>query len=355
MPLVVDGVKLPDNVQEGGWYSGRQAWKDPNSGNWTLSAPGQINALSNQVGAGQMVSDEVNRQSSVAQGQAPDAISNYLKQQQKSYVPGGSQSVGTSGVPLPGGGGGEGIGFSQPQSSLNLPELYQNLYKDLGIADKEEQIKQSEKNYLEARNKIANNPYLSASSMDRRLARIRQQYETETAPIRNEIATKKADIEMQLNLQTKQFDINSEIARQAMDQFNSLLGMGALDRASGEDIAAITRATGLSSSMIQNAIQTQRLSNLQTSIQSFDDGNEEGFVIYSIDPAGNIVNQVRQVTGTSSRAATSTIDDWAKSYLMGGGAGVNTSTRSGGGYSISDASSLLQLEAENLYSSIVGN
>lgn len=79
--------------QNGEWIAGRQYW------NGTYGQPGQINPLSNQQGAGQMVSQEVNRQSSVAQGQAPNAIQNYLAQQT-------AQQQASGGGGMTGGGGG---------------------------------------------------------------------------------------------------------------------------------------------------------------------------------------------------------------------------------------------------------
>lgn len=300
MPIV-DGVNVPNNPQNGAWYQGRQYWDG------TLSAPGVINSKSNQVGAGQAVSDEVNRQSSIAQGKAPDAI--------KTYLSGGAGTG--NGISMPSNtykganavisGQGSGIpGGIQAPPTIDLKSIYDNLYKTSGISEKEAELTKAEKDFLEARNKFSNNPYLSASDMDNRITRIRQKYEQDTAPLRNEIAVKKADIETKLALETKQFDINSQSAQQAISQFNSLLGMGALDNANGEDIASITRATGMSSGMIQSAIQASRDKSLQTSTQSFDDGSEEGFVVYTIDPRGNIVNQVRQVTGKSSKAKATT-------------------------------------------------
>lgn len=59
-------------AEQGAWYDGQQFWGG------TLSAKGVINPLSNQQGAGQKVSSEVNQQSSVAQGLAPNAIDTYL-------------------------------------------------------------------------------------------------------------------------------------------------------------------------------------------------------------------------------------------------------------------------------------
>lgn len=68
----------------GGWYDGSQYW------NGTLSAKGVINSQSNQQGAGQAVSNEILKSTSVAAGKAPDANYNYIY---------GGSSSGNSGVP----------------------------------------------------------------------------------------------------------------------------------------------------------------------------------------------------------------------------------------------------------------
>lgn len=76
---VIDGVKAPaGGFQQGGWYEGRQYW------NGTLSPVGVINSQSDQVGAGQPVSNEVLQQTSVAAGKAPDANQKYIEEQRAS-------------------------------------------------------------------------------------------------------------------------------------------------------------------------------------------------------------------------------------------------------------------------------
>jgi len=70
------GLTAPNGgFQQGGWYSGRQYWGG------TFSDPGVIHESSDQVGAGQEVSEEVNRASSIAAGQAPDAFSKFIAQE----------------------------------------------------------------------------------------------------------------------------------------------------------------------------------------------------------------------------------------------------------------------------------
>lgn len=56
----------------GGWYDGQQYWGG------TLSQRGVINSLSNQQGAGQRVSDEVNAASAAAQGVSVQDFNRYL-------------------------------------------------------------------------------------------------------------------------------------------------------------------------------------------------------------------------------------------------------------------------------------
>jgi hypothetical protein len=170
------------------------------------------------------------------------------------------------------GGGTSGTGVSglndvlNAQPSIDLPGLYQNLYNSSGISDKEATLVDLESKFLEARNKISDNPFLSASMIDQRLQRLQNKYEKETAPIRSEIAMKKADIETQLNLETQQFDIESEQAKNSLAYAQTLLEMGALDNASGEDIAQLTYATGIPSSMWQSAIESRKEKDLETSL-----------------------------------------------------------------------------------------
>jgi hypothetical protein len=307
------GIKAPTGgFAQGGWYSGRQYW------NGTLSDPGSIHQESNQQGAGQAVSNEVIAQTN------PNNVGFIQQEQQKAQAnpvqpaptvaPTNFSQAGTTG---------QSTGAApvvNPQPSINLPQIYENLYAQSGIKDKEAEYTTMEKSFIEAKGKINDNPFLSEATRVGREAKLQKLFDERTANIRNEIATKKADIEMQLNLQTKQFDINTQQAQLALSQFNSLLEMGALNSASGEDIANITRSTGLSSQMIQAAVQANKVKGYSSSTQTFDDGTNEGFIIYTVDQMGNVVNQVRQVTGKSSKLATQygstpALSDYISSYV----------------------------------------
>lgn len=187
-------------------------------------------------------------------------------------------------------------GAFNASTSINLPNIYKELFAFSGISNLETNLIGLEKQFLEQKAKISDNPFSSASMIDQRLQRLQRKYEQETSPIRNEIAMKKADIETNLNLQTRQFDINSQQAKQSLDYFNTLLSSGALDNASGEDIANLTRATGLNSSLIMSAVNANKQKNVTTSTISYDDGSNQGFVIIN-DKTGEIIN--RQVVSKS--------------------------------------------------------
>lgn len=279
----------PGGFQQGGWYQGRQYWGG------TLSDPGAIHPSSSQHGAGQAVSPEVNLQSDVAQGNQPGAIQSYLAQQTNSASGIAPTTNITPASPAPSGlpaqsGTQSGVPTVAPQPELNLPELYQKLIDTSQIKDKQAELTEKERQYIEAKGKINDNPFLSEATRIGREAKLTKLFDERTANLRDEIATTQADIETKLNLQLKQFDINSQQAERAFSQFNTLLGMGALDNASGEDIANITRSTGISSDMIRSAIAANKKKNVKTEmIKSVADSGEVTITV--VDQDGNIVKQ----------------------------------------------------------------
>ncbi|HZX14976.1 MAG TPA: hypothetical protein VFF49_11330 [Thermodesulfobacteriota bacterium] len=202
-----------------------------------------------------------------------------------------------------GAGAGAGVGITN-QPTIDLVGIYKGLYESSGISGKEQELADKTKGFNEAVSKINDNPFLSEANRVGRIQKLQTDYNNAIQGVQNELATKKADVETQLSLQTKQFDINSQQAQQALQQFQTLLGAGALDSASGTDIANITRATGLSSSMIQSAIDTSKKSKIQTQVVSFDDGVNSGFAV--INPqTGEIIN--KQVLAVSQpKASTGT-------------------------------------------------
>ena len=322
------GVKTPPGgFRTGAWVpeaGGRQFW------NGTFSEPGVIHPDSNQQGAGQRVSAEVNRQSSVAQGLQPNAIQQFVEQktreqniQRPQPIPQPAPiqqpiqpqqqlpAIPQPAIPDPNApveqpisvtGPGE-IGAVNP-AVPDLSALQQRLFKESGVTEQEDRLTQAEEDFLEARNAISDNPFLSAGVESQKLRKLRQKFEKETEPLRSRIATKKADTEMKLQLQLKQFDLNSDFAQQSMQQFGTLLASGALNNATGNDIANFTRSTGIPSSMIISAINTARRKDApKPQIISYDDGFTQGFVMINPE-TGAILG--RQTVASSKPTAAPT-------------------------------------------------
>ena len=122
---------------------------------------------------------------------------------------------------------------------------------------------------------------------------------------------------MQLNLQTKQFDINSQMAKDSLDRFNTLLSAGALDNVGGDTIAQLTQMTGISSDMIYSAINAQKKKNQET--QVITSTNDSGEVTVSvIDPkTGNVISQksLGTIGNAQGGAGGMATKDYQKSFV----------------------------------------
>jgi len=302
---VINGITVPDTAKNGEWVQGRQYW------NGTLSEPGVINPLSNQVGAGQLVSKEVNLQSDVAQGNKPGDIEAYLAAQRKLPITSGGTAGGvasTTGVTTTAAGGtttgGTGtLGAITAQPTIDVVALQKSMFEKEGIAALEDELKAKTDVYNKAISTINENPWLSEASRVGQQEKLTTDFNNSIKNLQNSIATKKADIETQMGYQLKQYDINSAASKAALDQFNTLLTSGALTNASADDIAMITRSTGLSSTMIQSAINAATKKGINTSTISWDDGTNQGYAVINSD-TGDIIK--KQTVSASKPTAANT-------------------------------------------------
>lgn len=302
----------PGGFKELGWYSGRQYVGG------TLSEPGQIHPGSSQPGAGQAVSREVIAQT------APQNVA-YIEQQRQQAALAPSPTIAQPAPAQPaqpvqpaqaGTTTGATAGIT-PQPTIDLQSLYNKLYSSPEMTVKQDKVTQAqailsqrEKEKIEAVGKINDNPFLSEATRVGRVAKLESLYNERTANLRKDIemaagdlAKGTADAEMQLNLQMKQFDINSQAAKTAFDQFGTLLSAGALSGASGDDIANITRGTGISGSMIQSAIDAQKTKNVKTEIIKWDDNINQGFAVINSNTGDIISKQTVAATATKPEKA----------------------------------------------------
>ena len=282
------------NASQGGWYDSQQFWGG------TLSAPGVINSQSNQQGAGQAVSNEV-----VAQTNPANVA--YIQQQQKNYQ--ASAAAQPASTPSATSTPGAGVNFQAPVDNFDPVKFYETAYQNSGIRNTEADLTAKSNAHNEAVAKIKDNPYLSEATMTGRIKKLNDKFDADNLTAKNDIAMKKADVETQLNLQLKKLDINNAATKMAMDQFNTLLSSGALSGANGDDIANITRSTGISSSMIQASIAAQQKKDVKVSVSTFTADNGTVTAV-AFDQNGTLVSKqdLGQIgnaqTGTGSATAT---------------------------------------------------
>ena len=268
----------------GGWYSGFQYW----NGTFASQA-GQIHPASDQPGAGETVSEEVNVAGDVAVGNAPGTNQEYIDEQNALNNPPPSTpstpGAGTPGAGTPGG------ALTPEQEEVDFQAIYKNIQENSGVKALEDEYLEKERIFIENKGKINDNPFLSEATRVGRERKLTELFNDNTANLQNKIAMRKADTEMMMNLQLKQIDFNSQQSQLAFEQLNSLIGMGAFDNASGELIAEWTRKTGLSSDIILSAVKASKKANVDTQIitSTADSGEVTISVINS--QTGEIINQ----------------------------------------------------------------
>ena len=278
----LDDGKLVD-AQAGGWYDGQQFWE---------GSLGAVNVINNpnQVGYNQQVSPEVRAQSAQAQGVTPQQFDQYLAgQAQKTggaFDPNVNSVAAMSGGMAGGGvpGGSMAGGISAPQTP-DLKGIYDAAYESAGISTMQSEYDtiQAEINaraeaLAQKEGEINENPYYAEATRTGRIAKLQEQAQKDINNLINKQKTvldkinmARADIETQLGLATKQFDINSQASQQALSQFNTLLSTGALNNASADDLIAFSAQTGIPPSFLQSAVQSSQAKDRQTQLVTSTD------------------------------------------------------------------------------------
>ena len=291
MATVISGnqVKLNDgtvvNANTGGWYDGQQFWGG------TLSAPGVINSLSDQPGAGGAVNPEV----IAAQGNTE-----YIQQQQQNYW--GNSNQNPPGFNVPSGSTGN-ISFTQAPT-INLQQQQQELFDASGISNLSTQIDslREEINFKKTeadkrRSEVNENPFLSESSRVGRIAKIDQalndSLKTDEAKLNNlqsSIDSKRNEINEKLGLSVQQYNIDRAASQDNFNMFNQMLSSGMLANATPQDLANLAAQAGVPVSFIQSAINSSKTADVQIITETDNAGN---VTILTIDKnTGEIVNQV---------------------------------------------------------------
>ena len=314
------GQPPPDGgFQTGGWYSGYQYW----NGTFAQQA-GVIHPASNQQGAGQTVSSEVNAQGDAAQGLAPGTNQAYIDQQNATNE-GGSGTSGTPGSVSGASGTGVSGAMGEPQGEVDLLGVYKGLQEEAGITALQDEYLEKERIFIETKAKINDNPFLSEATRVGRERKTIELFNERTANLQNKIAMKKADVETMMNLHIKQLDMNSEATQRNIDNLNNFIQMGAFDNASGETIAEWTRKTGVSSDLILSAVNAKKENDIDTQIIQSEADSGEVTVTVIDSKTGDVISQKSlgmignaQGTGDSTKIDVQEVRNSIRSDVVGG-------------------------------------
>lgn len=163
--------------------------------------------------------------------------------------------------------------------------------------------------------KINDNPYYSEATRVGRARKLQEQYnndvallnsqvgiaQNKVANVQNQISQAKADAQVKLNIDTQMYNIKNQQYQNNLQMFNSLLTSGALNTATGTDIAQIATTTGMSTSMVQSIIDASKKSKEEKpKLETVDDGTNQYVVAF--DSKGNIIN--KQVIASSKPKTT---------------------------------------------------
>jgi hypothetical protein len=202
--------------------------------------------------------------------------------------------------------------------SLDLTSLYNDLYNKEGISSLEADYTKLKTSYDTAVSKINDNPYLSEATRVGRVAKLTTDFNNQASTIQNKINSAKTNVETKIGLATKQYDITSQAAQQALSNFNSLLSSGALNDASPSTIASLAASTGLSTDMINSAINASKQTKANTQVIQSTDNNGNVTVSVINSDTGEVVNQTslgQIATSKSSSSGGSKETNYKTSFL----------------------------------------
>lgn len=296
------GIKAPaGGFQQGGWYGGRQYWGG------TLSDPGVIHPSSNQQGAGQTVSKEVNAQSAAAQGKTSQELERYLEEQRRKQQQAQVQSS-TSGVSNTSGGGKSGAGVSGgggTSSALNLEKEREKLFAELGISQMQEQaaaktaeIEARRAELEERKSEINENPWLAEASRVGRIRKLEEMAQGEINNLINELRTiegKRSEAEQSINqrlgIQVQQVGLDRQARADAMQEMNLLLTSGAISQGDVDTISRYAQSTGMSEQMISSLVRAANTPEVKPQVIQSQD-NYGNVTVSVIDAnTGAVINQ----------------------------------------------------------------
>jgi hypothetical protein len=311
----IDGITA--DFQNGGWYGGRQYWDGKLGAAGTIINP-------EQVGAGQKVSSEVNKQSDAAQGLAPGTIDKYVATQPQvtstakgvTPAPTSNYNGGSVGNEA-NGGAGAGMGTATQKPAIDLTKVYSDAFNtpeinslNTALTAKKAEIDKANSELATAMAQENDNPWYSEAARTGKLSKLQTAAQNKIQALTGEynsalanLTAKKADAQTKVDIALKQYDINSQAYQQNLSNFNALLGMGAMNNADAGTIASYANTLGLTTGQVQSIVDKSKKDGIKTSLINSTD-NAGNMTIAAVNAeTGEIISQTK-LTGVGKAETT---------------------------------------------------
>jgi hypothetical protein len=206
--------------------------------------------------------------------------------------------------------GSSGLGTpSGSPASIDLNKIYESAMTSPELVALEKQLADKQTARTTAETNINDNPWYSEATRVGKIAKLTDQSQREIEDIQSQVAQKKADAQVKVNIASQQYNIEDKNYQNQLQKLNLLISSGALLNASGGDIASIATATGMSTSMVTGMINQMKENKVKPSV--ITSTNDAGVVTVSVVDAntGKVISQ--NSLGAVGNAQTGTKDTTA--------------------------------------------
>lgn len=216
-----------------------------------------------------------------------------------SMTTGGNTTGGnTTGVGVTGSSSGGGA-----NGNFDLNQVYNNAMGSQEIKALEDTVNKKKQALATAQAGINDNPWYSEATRIGKSQKLSMQAQQELANLNDELAQKKADAQAKINIALKQYDINNQEYQNNLQKLNMLVSSGAINNASGSDLAQIALKTGLTTAMLKGIQAKASANQVKPLIKDYTDNNGNVSLVV-IDPmTGQVIS--KQGIGTVAGAKTS--------------------------------------------------
>jgi hypothetical protein len=155
---------------------------------------------------------------------------------------------------------------------------------------------------------INDNPYFSEATRSGRILKLNERANDKLTTLQNRVASLKADEQVAYNVSMDRYKLQQDQIKQNIDRLKMYIDTGAILNATGQDIAKIGVATGMSQAMLQGIISRTRAEIAaqnapKTELKVFEDDNGDVTVAVFDSQTSKMVGK-SQLSGVSKTKQT---------------------------------------------------